>query len=211
MRQPTAPGYAAFAGKDYVASGDIRTVALAARAALRARPERPVSIFDDDTGRIVDLDLTGTPDDVLDRVSAAIHEDEGEVAPLAAKRGPGRPRLGVISKEVTLLPRHWAWLRAQRGSASATLRRLIDEARRTHERRDAVRRAQDSAYRFMSATVGYEPSFEEAIRALYRCDGSRFEAETQSFPPDLRDHCRKLAADAFHEPDTESSLTPPQR
>jgi hypothetical protein len=105
--------------------------------------------------------------------------------------------LGVVSKEVTLLPRHWAWLAAQRGSVSATLRRVIDEARHLHEERDAVRRAQDSAYRFISLMAGSEPRFEEAIRALYRCDAARFDAETAPWPPDVRDHARTLAGPAF--------------
>jgi hypothetical protein len=116
----------------------------------------------------------------------------------------------VVAKEVTLLPRHWAWLAAQRGSASATLRRLIDEARRTHEQRDRVRRAQDAAYRFMSVKLGNEPGYEEAMRALYACNEERFRAEAEAWPEDLRAYCERLAADAFREGTPPREDTPPE-
>ena len=200
MPRPAPKSYVAFAGPERIASGDLRTVALATKALLDANPEGSVAIFDDATGRVVDLDPRGTPDDVVAGPPDDIDASGLEVAAGTAKRRPGRPRLGVVSKEVTLLPRHWAWLGAQRGSVSATLRRLIDEARRTHDKRDAVRGAQDTAYRFMAATLGNEPNFEEAIRALYRGDQARFSAATEGWPPDLREHSGKLAAEAFRVP-----------
>jgi hypothetical protein len=112
-------------------------------------------------------------------------------------RGRGRPKLGVVSKEVTLLPRHWAWLGTQRGGASATLRRLVDEARRRNEGRDQVRRSQDATYRFMNAMVGDAPGFEEALRALYAGDAARFDQESAPWAPDVREHARRLASAAF--------------
>jgi uncharacterized protein len=211
MSRPTPKSYVAFAGPEQVARGDLRSVALATKALLDAHPERPVSIFDDATGRVVDLDPRGTPEDVVARLPDEVESNEGEVATGAAKRGRGRPRLGVVSKEVTLLPRHWAWLGAQRGSVSATLRRLVDEARRTHERRDAVRGAQDAAYRFMAATLGNEPSFEDAIRALYRGDETRFASATEGWPPDLREHGRSLATEAFRVPAPSPHTSAPER
>jgi hypothetical protein len=108
--------------------------------------------------------------------------------------------LGVVAKEVTLLPRHWAWLSAQRGSASAVLRRLVDEARRADEGREAVRRAQDAAYRFMTALAGDEPGYEDAIRALYRSDALGFATATAGWSEDLKDQCRNMAAEAFRAP-----------
>ncbi len=113
------------------------------------------------------------------------------------RRGPGRPRLGVVGREVTLLPRHWAWLEAQRGNASATLRQLVDQARREGEEADSVRRAQDAAHRFCNAMAGDRPGFEEAMRALFARDGGRFNAETYPWPCDIRDHARWLAEDVF--------------
>ena len=160
----------------------------------------PVLIFDDATGRLVELDLRGTSEEVAALLASGrpdFSASKGAAAP--SRRGPGRPKLGVVSKEVTLLPRHWAWLGAQRGSASATLRRLVDEARRTNEQRGQIRHAQDTTYRFMTAMVGDQPGFEEAIRALYACDRARFESESEGWPPDLKDHSRKLAAEAFGE------------
>jgi len=179
------PRYVAFKGASQIAEGALHSVVLAARS---QPSDAPVRVFDQETGEEVELDLTGSAGDVL----AGLAGD-----PAGTTRGPGRPKLGVVSKEVTLLPRHWAWLAAQRGSVSATLRRVIDEARHLHEERDAVRRAQDSAYRFISMMAGHEPTFEEAIRALYRGDAARFDAETAPWPPDIRDHSRRLAAGAF--------------
>ncbi|MGE0158899.1 MAG: DUF2239 family protein [Gemmatimonadales bacterium] len=195
MRAESPRSYVAFAAGTRIAAGDLRTVAVAAAAAAGG-PHQPVMIFDDETGEIVELDLRGGPDEVVGRLpEGAVGEVELEVG--TAPRGPGRPKLGVVSKEVTLLPRHWAWLGAQRGSVSATLRRLIDEARRLHEGRDAVRRSQDAAYRFVSVMASSEPSFEEAIRALYRGDAERFHLESARWPPDVREQSRKLAAAAF--------------
>jgi uncharacterized protein len=193
MSEEISRRYVAFAGAKQVAAGALPAVALAVRTrSLDAAA--PVVIFDDETGESLQIDLSGSPEEVVARLPTM--GEDGESAGGAA-RGPGRPKLGVQSKEVTLLPRHWAWLAAQRGSVSATLRRLIDEARHLHEGRDAVRRAQDSAYRFVSVMAGNEPTFEEAIRALYRGDGARYAAETAPWPSDIRTHARKLAAAAF--------------
>jgi hypothetical protein len=179
--------YVAFAGASRIAEGPLPAVVAAARS-QPSDPRRPVRIFDQETGEEVQLDLSGSAEEAVSRLASV---------PTASTRGPGRPKLGVVSKEVTLLPRHWAWLAAQRGSVSATLRRVIDEARHLHEERDAVRRAQDSAYRFIAMMAGNEPTFEEAIRALYRRDAARFQAESAPWPPDVRDHSRRLAAGAF--------------
>ena len=111
--------------------------------------------------------------------------------------GPGRPRLGVVAREVTLLPRHWDWLNDQPGGASAALRRLVDQARKANAGRDRIRRAQEATYRFMSAMAGDEPGFEEATRALFAGRPAVFDALTDAWPPDVRDHSRKLAAPAF--------------
>jgi hypothetical protein len=187
-------GYVAFAGTERIATGDLWAVAVAAHSVTHDQ-RASIRIFAEESGEVVEVDLRGTADDVLTRVTGRTDAADAELE--GTGRGPGRPKLGVVSKEVTLLPRHWAWLGAQRGSVSATLRRLIDEARHLHEARDAVRRAQDSAYRFMSVMASGEPTFDEAIRALYRGDHARFEVESAAWPPDIRDQSRKLAAAAF--------------
>lgn len=180
----------AFEGSTRLASGDLIEVALAAKAATDRGATGPVLIFEDATARPIDLDLRGAPEDVRARLAAA-------APPPPAPRGPGRPKLGVVAREVTLLPRHWEWLGAQPGGASVALRRLVEEARRADEGPARRRRAQEAAYRFMSAMAGDEPGFEEATRALFAGDKDRFDAETANWPADVRDHARRTASEAF--------------
>ena len=104
---------------------------------------------------------------------------------------------GSVSREVTLLPRHWDWLNSQPGGASVALRKLVEEARRINRGKDKVRHSQEVAYRFMSAMAGNLPGFEEATRALFACDPERFENLVASWSVDIRDHARKLAEAAF--------------
>lgn len=151
----------------------------------------PVLLFDDSTSETIEVDFRGTVDDVAKRLAAA-----GAPAP-ELPRGAGRPKLGVVGREVTLLPRQWEWLSTQPGGASVTLRKLVDEARRSSQQRDAKRQAQNAAYRFMTAMAGNEAGFEEANRALWAGDGKKFERETRRWPADVRDHARKLAERAL--------------
>ncbi|CAM3209609.1 DUF2239 domain-containing protein [Deinococcus saxicola] len=144
--------------------------------------------FDDQTGRRVDFDLRGSLEEVLERY-----------APAPAKTGPGRPRLGVVAREVTLLPRHWEWLEGQRGGASAALRRLIDEARKADPDAERRRQAQTATDRFLGAIGGDLPGYEDATRALYAGDGLAFEAQLQNWPDDFRNHALYLASPAFME------------
>ncbi len=77
----------------------------------------------------------------------------------AEPRGRGRPKLGVVAREVTLLPRHWDWLNAQPGGASVALRKLVEQARRANGDADRARAAREAAYHFMSAMAGDLPAF----------------------------------------------------
>jgi len=147
----------------------------------------PVLVFDDLSGQVIEVDFRGTPGDVLMRLS--------EPAP----RRPGRPRLGVVAREVTLLPRHWDWLSSQPGGASVALRKLVEEARRANAANDRVRLAQDAAYRFMTTMAGDAPGFEEALRALFAGKRDRFEERIGAWPAGVREHAKKLAAGAFRE------------
>ncbi len=122
-----------------------------------------------------------------------------DAIPVASRNGPGRPKLGVIAREVTLLPRHWQWLSAQPGGASVALRRLVDDARRTHAGSDRRRAAQEAAYRFMTALAGDASGFEQATRALFAADAHRFEEHTSGWPEDVREHAQMLAMDVFRE------------
>jgi len=180
-----------FDGGTAVANGPLaETLSLGLRYVARL-PEAVLVAYSDATGERLDIDWSGDEQAVLQRLLPA-----AQMAPATpvhdARRGPGRPRLGVVAREVTLLPRHWEWLNAQSGGASAALRRLIDEARRTSEARESQRRAQDAAYRFMHAAGGDLPGYEEALRALYAGDAVQFDAQLAAWPPDWRNHALRL-------------------
>lgn len=193
MDPAPVPSFTAFDDSVRVASGSLLDVALAARARMDLDGNTSVLIFEDATGRALDLDLRGSSEEVRARFAEA----EPEEVTVDRPRKPGRPKLGVVSREVTLLPRQWAWLAAQRGGASATLRRLVEDARKAGGRRDRIRTSRDAAYRFMSAMAGDLPGFEEAIRGLYAGDRAVLEEQTEAWPPDVRGHALRLAADAF--------------
>lgn len=190
----------AFVGMRRIASGLLEEVVLAAREAFDRDGHSSILIFDDVTSEQIDVDLSAAGADLMarfPRAGAAASADD--VATGTVPRGPGRPRLGVVAREVTLLPRHWEWLNEQPGGASVALRKLVEVARKANEGRDRQRRAQEAAYRFMSALAGNLPGFEEAIRALFAGDRARFEEMTAPWPPDVRDHASHLAAVAFTE------------
>jgi hypothetical protein len=175
---PTS-SFTAFSGSRLVAHGDLASVAHAAHA---NRGGQPV-VFDDTTGRTVELDLRGSVEDVVARLSPP--------SPLT-KPTRGRPKLGVTAREVTLLPRHWEWLATQSGGASAALRRLVDQARRETGASDAVRQAQEATYRVMTTLAGDLPGYEEATRALFARDRARFDQLTEAWPADIGDYVRGL-------------------
>ena len=161
--------YSGFSGFAHIASGSLAEV----YGACRDLPG--TLIFDQDTGRVVDIDPRYPPTDETPR--------------------PGRPRLGVVAREVTLLPRHWDWLAAQPGGASVALRKLVEEARQDPRLR--LRAARDSLYRFMTALVGNAPGYEEAIRALYAGEREEFLAHIEGWPGDVRAKLEELAETAF--------------
>ena len=112
-------------------------------------------------------------------------------------RGPGRPKLGVVGREVTLLPRHWDWLDDQPGGASVALRKLVESAKRDNRSKDRARHSQEAAHRFMSAMAGNLPGYEEASRAFYGRNQALFYTLIQPWPGGIRDHAKRLAAAAF--------------
>lgn len=192
----------AFAGTDLVAEGSLAEVAAAAKQLVDSRDPRSLLIYDAVTSAPVEIDFRGSVDDVLARLPKSPAEaTEAEVPEEAPRRGPGRPKLGVVAREVTLLPRHWEWLAAQPGGASVTLRKLVETARRENAEADRSRQAKDAVYRFASALAGNAPGYEEAMRALYADDRSGFVQRTQQWPPAVRDHARALAETAFGEQD----------
>ena len=180
---PARPAVA-FAGTRRIASGPLADVAAGVKAAADADPASTVVVLDTATSEPIELDLRGTVQDVVARLAEKP----------AAPRTPGRPKLGVVGREVTLLPRHWEWLATQPGGASVTLRKLVEEARRSSGDTDRVRTARESAYRFMACVAGDQPGFEAASRALFAGDAADFETATATWPPDVRDHARELAS-----------------
>jgi uncharacterized protein len=190
--------YIAFDGDRRIASGDLREVARAAKEVLDRHEDAAILVFDGMTSGPVDIDFRGTVADVQARLpqTADVPATTEDAVP-SAPRGPGRPKLGVIAREVTLLPRHWDWLAQQSGGASVALRKLVEEARRTGEDSHRIQRAQEAAYRFMSAMAGDKPHYEDAIRALYAKDPARFEQLIATWPADVRDHALALAERAF--------------
>src|SRR3981189_1620702 len=187
--------FTAFLGHQRLVSGPLAEVALAVLKASRRAAAQPIVIFDDASGRSIDLDLRGNERDIVARLpQPAPNSETPEDDPSAPEpRGRGRPKLGVVAREVTLLPRHWEWLGAQPGGASVALRKLVEQARRSNGDRDRSRAARDAAYHFMSAISGDLPGFEEASRALFADDRRGFVELIAGWPGDIRDHVVKLA------------------
>jgi uncharacterized protein len=213
MNLNSPPCYTAFAGTQLIASGYLGYVVHRAlnSAILNSAP---VLIFDDVTSNTVEIDLLGTPEYLSHRLAEieAGTALKNEPSPSdSAARGPGRPKLGVVAREVTLLPRHWDWLAAQPGGASVALRKLVEEARRTNQGKDRLRHAQEAAYRFMSAMAGNEPGFEEAARALFAGNREGFAKITGAWPIDVGNHAKKLAIRAFECSASEQTPQPKPR
>ena len=177
------------------------------KKALACGAAGPVLVFDDATGRSIDVDTRGSDEEVAARLTITIAPDKRTgtarsepssppAAPngaLEEPRGRGRPKLGVVPREVTLLPRHWEWLATQPGGASVALRKLVEEARRANAEKDKTRKAHERAYHFMSAIAGDLPGFEEATRALFANDRHKFSELIGTWPSDVRDHATRLA------------------
>lgn len=186
--------FTAFEGQRRLAAGALADVALAVKRAEQQRAAEPILIFSDATGREIDLDLRGGADEVLARLAKHLAATPTTDAPPQGEpRGRGRPKLGVVAREVTLLPRHWEWLNAQPGGASVALRKLVEQARRAGGDAERARTARDAAYHFMSAMAGDLPGFEEASRALFADDRRSFTRLAAAWPADIRDHVVKLA------------------
>jgi len=182
---PLSTSCTAFAGGHRLAFGNLADVALAVNARIDA-VQATILIFDDATGAQIDIDLRGSTAQIISRLAAW-------PGPQPEARKRGRPKLGVIAREVTLLPRHWDWLAQQPGGASQALRRLVDQARKQDEGRTVLRLAHERAYRFMSALAGNYPAFERASRALFANDLVALNEAMKAWPRDVRDYVLHLA------------------
>lgn len=184
----------AFLDTRRIAGGPLASVALAVKAALTLDSMVAILVFEDQTGKVVDLDLRGSDAEIAARYAAPA--DPAQEAIDNAPRGRGRPKLGVVAREVTLLPRHWDWLALQPGGASQALRRLVDDARKADGGRSRARAAQERAYAFIATMAGDREGFEEASRALFAGDDARFAEHSRTWPEDIRAHAVKLLAGA---------------
>ncbi|WP_449412198.1 DUF2239 family protein [Pandoraea soli] len=197
MTPSTLPSHIAFVGQRCIASGSLAAVALSVKRAVEKAPRTSVLIFDNATGRSLDIDTRGTDDEITARFTQAVSDaphgnDTDDAPPQSEARGRGRPKLGVVAREVTLLPRHWDWLATQPGGASVALRKLVEDARRANAQRDDRRASHERAYHFMSALAGDLPGFEEAARALFADDRARFGEQVAGWPADVRNHAFAL-------------------
>lgn len=190
MKTVNTPSCTAFLQHQRVATGSYADVAQA--LAAMDLTAGGLLVFDDATGSQVDYPWPA---------GYVWPQPGGDAAELdsepAAQPSVGRPKLGVVAREVTLLPRHWEWLAQQRGGASAALRRLVDEARRTTVEQDNERRIKENSYRFMSAIAGSLPGYEEATRALFGHDGKLFAERITHWPADIQAHLAWMTRDAF--------------
>ncbi len=200
---PATTRCTAFLDHERLAWGELRHVAIKVKQRFPHMDHVPaLLVFNDQDGTAMELDLRGSVTDVTHRY--AMSAGSAHLAAAAStpetplKRGRGRPKLGVVPREVTLLPRHWQWLNAQPGGASVALRKLVEDARKLHEGADRVRQSQERCYRFMSAIAGNLPGFEEATRALFARDFAGFESHIAIWPDDIRDHVLMLAGNALH-------------
>ena len=175
--------YTAFDGPRCLLTGPLHEAVLAIKRAEENEASGPLLIFDS-TGRVVDVDTRGTNEDVAARFAPSTASEP---------RTRGRPKLGVVAREVTLLPRHWDWLATQPGGASVALRKLVEVARRSSGDADRRREAREAAYRFLSEIAGDFPHFEEAARALFAGDEPRLSEIIAEWPEDVRDHAIRLA------------------
>ena len=188
------------------------TAAIATAERVDERPElSSSSLVDGDDGdsssEVVELDWRGTVEEFAVQLvqQAQAVDAMAEPAQLPAEdspsgqapRGPGRPKLGVVARAVTLLPRHWEWLATQPGGASVALRKLVEVARHASERKDEVARCSAVGYKFMSTIAGNAPGFEEASRALFAGDAHAFEAQIARWPADVQAHLQKILANVF--------------
>lgn len=183
MSQPHS--YTAFVGHRLLVAGPLESLLSGVKTYLDKDGRENVLIFEDQTGKQVEFDFEGTLDQVLSRE-----------LPEPAPTGPGRPKLGVTSREISLLPRHWEWLEQQPQGISAALRRLVEETMKREPNKEKARRKREAAAKLMWGLCGDLPGFEEASRALYAKDLEGFEGQVRKWPKDARTHLIKMLRDA---------------
>ena len=187
------PTYTTFVGPLRLVTAPRLETLRQTRLHIGSKGDHSVTVFSDATGRQADFDFSGTLEQVLARAQPA------QPQPAQPRSiGPGRPKLGVVSREVSLLPRHWEWLEGQRSGASAALRRLIDEARKADPAGERRRQTTEAAGSFMNVMAGDLPGYEEASRALYAHNLERLQIQTAGWPETVLSHILYLLDPPFH-------------
>lgn len=178
------PRYVAFAGARLLVEGSALAVLPVLKHRFEKDPLDSVLVFEAASGRQIDFDLSVPLDALLAQASGD------------TPRGPGRPRLGVTSREISLLPRHWEWLERQPNGISAAIRRLVEQAMKQNPGRERARRIRASLSHMLTALAGDRPHYEEATRALFADDVPRFERLVARWPRDLREYAIRRVREA---------------
>lgn len=184
--------YTAFDSYEMISKGTLEEVAIEIKKYIRNHRDARILVFSDSSGKQMDMDLSGTEKEVLERLKVYLSPEERAVS-----TGPGRPKLGVVAREVSLLPRHWEWLSTQTGGASATLRRLVEDARKNSSGKEKIKSSQERVHLMMTSLAGDFAHYEEALRALYAKDKKKFNALIGDWPKDVREYTRTLASDIW--------------
>jgi hypothetical protein len=194
-----------------IASGTPREVVTEVKHFIENATRDNVLIFDAQTSIAIEVDLRDTLATLLRRlpVTQTLGTAAERDVPVPQVPTVGRPRLGVTAREVTLLPRHWAWLATQPGGASVALRKLVEHASRVSKEADRYRQAQEATYRFMNAMAGDHPGYEEATRALFAGNDEQLQWLIAKWPKDVRKHVLHLAG-AMKENSTALERAPDQ-
>lgn len=184
--------YTAFLNGNLLAQGNLEDVVLKIKKQMGKADHSEALLFNDSTGKVIDFNYQGSKEDVEKRLE--VYKTPTSVS---TPTGPGRPKLGVVSREVSLLPRHWEWLAAQPGGASATLRLLIEEARKKTESSVSIKQLQERTYQVMFTLAGDLEGYEESVRALYKKDRKSFLEHQNTWPSDVKKYILKVAQGIF--------------
>lgn len=189
----------AFSGVRQIATGELLEVARLTKQFIDKNAKATILIFDNKNSDPIEIDFRGSENEVLKRLEQRLQTETQGQQPLADAivKGPGRPKLGVVAREVTLLPAHWEWLSTQPGGASVALRKLVEVARKANSASDQIRLSQEATYRFISAMAGNFSNFEEATRALFAADFAHFENHIAAWPEDIRKHILLVSKNCF--------------
>jgi hypothetical protein len=192
MKTQNSNTYTAFEGLKFLVQGDLEEVVLKVKKHIGTADISSVLIFSNSTGKTMDFNFQGTKQDVQKRLELYTSKEVN-----SDTSGPGRPKLGVISREISLLPNHWEWLATQSGGASSTIRNLIEDARKKSSGIVSVKQIQERAYKVMSVLAGDLENYEEALRALYKKDQKIFSQNIHSWPVDVKKYLNEITKPLF--------------